>query len=133
MKLTYDSTVLNLTREEAVKLHRQMWTEMREELGDDATADDREDFKHKWCREHFPDKNINNQCFLCEYVSHYCCTKRMCRRCPIDWSGLSRDAYKDYTCCADYKGEIKDSNAEIFLAAPISEILALPEREVADV
>ena len=129
-----DDCRLNLTREEALKLHRQMWTEMQEELGDGATVDDREDFKRKWCREHFPDKNINNHCFLCEYVNHYCCTKRLCRRCPIDWSSLSRDADKDYTCCADYKGNVIDPcNAEIFLVAPISEILALPEREVSDV
>ena len=132
--MTYDSTELNLTREEALKLHRQMWTEMQEKLGDCPSADDREDFKREWCREYFPNNYINNHCFLCEYVSHHCCTKRLCRKCPIDWGSLSRDVDKDYTCCADYKGEIEEpDNAEIFLAAPISEILALPEREVADV
>ena len=129
-----DDCRLNLTREKALALHRAMWTEMQEKLGDNPSADDREDFKRKWCREHFLGKNINNHCFLFVYLNNYCCKKRMCRRCPIDWSSLSRDADEDYTCCADYKGEIEEpDNAEIFLAAPISEILALPEREVSDV
>ena len=131
--MTCDSTELNLTREEALKLHRQMWTEMQEKLGDDAMADDREDFKREWCHEHFPDDYINNHCFLCEFVSHYCCTKITCRMCPISWNSLSRKADEDSTCCGVYKGEVKDPyNAEIYLAAPISEILALPEREDAE-
>lgn len=125
-----DDRRLNLTRENALALHRQMWTEMQEKLGDNPSADDREDFKYEWCRGHFPNNYVNNNCFLCEFVSHDHCTKRTCIWCPIDWSGLSRDADKDYTCCADYKDEIGTENAEIFLAAPISEILALPEREV---
>lgn len=132
--MIYDSTALNLTREEAVKLHRQMWTEMQKKLGDNPSADERYGFKADWCKEHFPNNNINNDCFLCEYVSHYRCATEYClASCPIDWESLKKISSQPSDCCAVYKhyeGDYDDENNEIYNAAPISEILALPEREV---
>ena len=132
--MTYDSTKLNLTREKALALHRQMWTEMQEKLGDCPSAIDRDGFKADWCKEHFPNHNINNDCFLCEYVNHYHCTTKYClTRCPIDWESLKKYSYQTTGCCAvynEYDGDDDDEDNEIYCAAPISEILALPEREV---
>lgn len=135
--MTYDSTELNLTREEALKLHRAMWTEMQEKLGDNPSADDRCDFKGDWCEKHFPNHSIVNDCFLCEYVNPNYASEFYCKeRCPIDWESLKKYDWGNSDCCAIYKGysgKDSDFDNKIYLAAPISEILALPEREVADV
>ena len=55
---------MKLTKEEAVKYHIEMWTAMKEALGDKPRADARKAFKKKWCEEHFPDEDIMSHCFL---------------------------------------------------------------------
>lgn len=97
---------MKLTREQALKLHRQMWSDMQEELGDNPNEIDRIHFKKDWVCSHFPEERIFNNCFLCEYIRY---KKLGCDECPIKWNG-------DY--CGTY-----------YLRAPISELLALPERE----
>lgn len=129
-----DDSRLNLTREKALALHRAMWTEMQEKLGDNPSADDRDVFKADWCKEHFPDHIINNDCFLCDYANHYHCSTKFClTRCPINWESLKKYSGQPSDCCAVYKeydGDDDDEDNEIYFVAPISEILALPEREV---
>lgn len=97
---------MRLTKEEAVFYHHQMWKEMREKLGDNPEKKDRVHFKKDWVRSRFPDEQIFNNCFLCEYTN----LKGLdCDSCPIKW-------HNDY--CGVY-----------YLHAPISNILALPERK----
>lgn len=113
---------MNLSKEEALRLHRQMWSDMREKLGDCPSANERELFKEEWCDKHFPNKYILHCCFLCEYAMDGC------KNCLIDWSSLSTNQLN--TCYAEYKGVVDGAfDVGIFLTAPISEILALPERE----
>ena len=112
---------MNLSKEEALRLHREMWSDMQKELGDCPSADDREAFKIEWCNKHFPDEFISNNCFLCEYAID-------CGHCPIDWISLNESKVIN-TCYAYYKGTLSIYEGSIFLAAPISEILALPEKE----
>lgn len=108
---------MKLTREEALRLHRQMWTDMQTALGDNPTLNERCEFKIKWCEAHFPNEEIDCHCFLCEYVhKNY---NDNCDYCPIKWG----DDYGQDTCCLD--GVNHGSS-------PISVILALPEREVND-
>ena len=107
---------MKLTREEALKYHRQMWSDMQKELGDKPSFGDRMDFKHKWCKEHFPNEEIEASCFLCEYVNHH---EYGCDCCPIKWD----DNYDDDCCSGD------GVNYEY---SPISVILALPERKLSD-
>lgn len=132
-----DDGRLKLTREMALALHRQMWTEMQEKLGDCPSAKDRDKFKADWCTEHFPNHSILNDCFLCDYVNHDFASTTYClNRCPIDWKSLKKYSYQTTDCCAVYKeydGDDDDEENEIYYTAPISEILALPEREVFDV
>lgn len=108
-----------LTREEAIILHREMWADMQAELGDNPSYQERVEFKGKWVDEHFPNERVNSDCFLCEYAQHV--TKdsfTRCRNCPIAWnSGLFPNCKSDG---ADYR------------YSPISVILALPEREVTE-
>lgn len=100
---------MKLTKEEAVAFHIEMWTAMKEALGDDPRADARKAFKKKWCEEHFPGEGIMSHCFLCEYAYQH---SDSCSRCPVNWGD------NDY-CGGRYH----------YLYAPISKILALPVRE----
>lgn len=114
---------MKLTREEALRLHRQMWIDMQNKLGDTAIGCDADDirrrtrFKTKWCKEHFGDDyEIFNECFLCEYVRERSKFGMECSICPIDWG-------EGYCPC--------ENNVITWFGSPISEILALPEREAA--
>lgn len=97
---------MELTRERALELHRQMWSDMQDILGDDPMPWKRVQFKERWMHKHFPYEEVCNSCFLCEYVNN---ENLGCRSCLIKWP----NGY-----CANY-----------YLYTPISEILALSERE----
>ena len=104
---------MDLTRKEALKFHRQMWTEMQEALGDKPDALARVKFKYKWCEEHFPSDRVMFGCFLCEYARSDDIDN--CSKCPIVWP----DNRKKYSCqCVPFCNH-----------APISEILRLRERK----
>ena len=104
-----------LSKEKALELHRAMWGDMQIALGDNPTVSQRDEFKHEWCRKHFPNEEIVNHCFLCEYV--FRSGKRLCLYCPIDWG---KSIYGDG--CITGRVRYEDS--------PISEILSLPERDI---
>ena len=111
--------IRKLTREEALMYHRQMWTDMRDVLGDNPSPFERTDFKFDWCKKHFPNEFVLNDCFLCEYFAQNdpdpfaSCEEK----CLIDWTDSTG---KDAEC---YVGEVK------YTRSPISVILALPERK----
>lgn len=123
---------MELTRQQALALHRQMWGDMLKELGERGKGDEhfiidaRAKFKRKWVEEHFPGERVNNDCFLCEYahktfwnsVNYY--PDQMCGYCPIDW-GETYWSGTEYMC---------EHGTTQWCFTPISEILALPEREV---
>ena len=111
---------MDLTREEAIKLHRQMWTDMQKDLGDDPGAVAREGYKVNWCCEH-GFENVKNDCFLCEYSHDMPLT--FCYHCPVKWPTWSGTCFNGFL---EDGTRLKDC---YYLAAPISEILALPERE----
>lgn len=114
-------------RSRAVKLHRQMWLDMMLDLGDDASPEKRIRYKLDWCRRNFPDEDIAHNCFLCECAGKLHVNSQNCIYCPIDWSPLV--AYKGglHRCYVSYIGGVREG--QIFLDAPISEILELSERE----
>ena len=89
-----------------------MWSDMQKELGDNPNEWDRVTFKQTWCSTHFPGEKITSSCFLCEYMIQNDCD---CDNCLIDWTGRSRNSCLSYN---DYR------------YAPISTILALPERKI---
>lgn len=100
-----------ITREEAIDLFHQQWTDMQKELGDCPSWGERAIYKTKWCNAHnFAD---SNNCFLCEWAIQN--NNVPCGECPIDWGDVSCVGGK-----VDYR------------FAPISVILALPERRIKD-
>ena len=109
--------IKNLTRERALELHRQMWGDMQRDLGDEPRDIERIKYKAQWCHKHFPTAHIDNDCFLCKYVSAN--DESNCVRCPIKWPNESKADGIHCYCTID----------EYYYKAPISEILALPERE----
>ena len=116
---------MELTKEKALELHRQMWTDMQKSFGDTPGAEERSKFKYEWCNEHFPKDDVYNDCFLCAYAMPEWNKRKdetidSCRVfCPIDWE---KAGMKD--CCAEYEG-----GGEFYEHAPLSKILDLPERE----
>lgn len=106
---------MKLTRERALELHRQMWTDMQKDLGNTPNIVQRINYKRDWCITHFPNEQIENSCFLCEYDKLF--GRDNCKSCPIRWP------YED-DCIAVYC-----TKNHYYYNAPISEILALPERK----
>ncbi len=98
---------LILTRDKALELHRQMWSDMQKELGDCPTLEQRELFKYRWCYENTPEEIPYANCYLCEYMNQI---DNNCDDCLIDWGKGNCMGKVDYRY------------------SPISEILELPER-----
>lgn len=107
---------MKLTRERALKLHRQMWSDMQKELGDNPFSLARTEYKHQWCDKYFPEEHIQNNCFLCEYALNMdLTTSSKCSHCPIKWD--FGDCFEGYYWKKSYRN------------MPISELLALPEKQ----
>lgn len=115
-----------LTREEAIELHKKMWKDMQSELGDNPGAEDRTKFKIKWVEDHFPNERVNSHCFLCEYAESVVEDSfTRCRACPIAWN-----SYLLPECRPGDWQVARGAIAVDYRFSPISTILALPEREV---
>ena len=110
--------MLDITRENALKLHRQMWSDMQRDLGDCPSLNDRLKYKDQWCRKHFGNIFIVNDCFLCEYVEGIDPDADCEDSCPIKWV--------DGSC-------MSDNPVNNYETMPISKLLALPEREFNEV
>ena len=102
---------LHQTREEAIKWHRRMWTEMGKTLGEFPKLEKIQKFKEAYIKRHFPGKIVKNDCFLCAYAV----SKKLeenakngedyfennilgnyCEYCPLDF--LPDDNDEDYFC-----------------------------------
>lgn len=109
---------MEMSEEMAVRLHRMMWSDMQKELGDRPSGNDRLKFKHEWIKRNFPGESIANNCWLCEYAaskeSRSDCDP-YCKYCPISWP--------DRHC---------NTMTFSYAKEPISDILALPARNVAE-
>ena len=106
---------MKLTRKRALELHRQMWSDMQEALGDNPESVDRELYKSKWCEKYFPNEHIDNDCFLCEYDRLNNGYSNNCRNtCLIKWTNGG---------CSSGDPEFRYYNM------PISRLLALPEKQ----
>ena len=110
--------MLDITRENALKLHRQMWSDMQRDLGDCPSLNDRLKYKGQWCREHVGNSSIVSDGFLCEYVEE-----------------MDREAVCDDTCPIKWVdgGCMSNNPANNYETMPISKLLALPDREFDEV
>ena len=102
-----------LTADEAYAKHIEMWTAMQEALGDNPNPGARSMFKIEWCGRH--DRGyIYCHCYLCQYVNE---RGLSCDNCPIDWGNDQK------SCIGEHVS---------YRSSPLSEILALPRREVSE-
>lgn len=103
-----------LSREDALKLHHQMWTDMQRDLGNKPSRHARITYKYNWCKERGYRPLYN--CFLCQYVMEQEDISGVkdphCTKCPIDWPG----------------GDCGSEECN-FLVVPVEDILKLPEKE----
>lgn len=111
---------MKLTKEEALRYHRQLWSDMQRELGNCPNERERVGFKIDWCREHFPNEHIHCHCFLCHYAVQFENSQRCTDYCPIVWDR------KDIKASCEGRDFEKEHCWRSML---ISEILALPERK----
>ena len=84
-----------LTREEAIRIHRDMWRYLKEHGAGKETIE-RKELKHNYCRTH--GYNFKYNCVLCEYADSYggCCA------CPAIWG--SEDEKQGVFCEGCEKG-----------------------------
>lgn len=108
---------MELTKEDALRLHRAMWSDMRRNLGNKPSQQARMSYKEAWVIEHFGRGTfVRNHCFLCEYTREGSIDPN-CSRCPIVWG---KEEFQNFKC---EHGEVD------WRDAPITRILGLPERE----
>lgn len=112
-----------LTADEAYENHIKMWKAMQEALGDNPPFIKRIQFKRAWCEQHGGD-NVCAHCYLCQYDEEQYGKNSFGHcgdRCLVDWGTVYYGEFRGVGCGFG-KTRYKDS--------PISEILALPRREV---
>ena len=133
-----------ITKEEAIKRHRDMWNwiadeiEKRKHTVSITTMKDRYIFEHDIERYAY----VKNNCYCCEYASNEDLTVD-CDRCPLVWTS-EEYTYNGYQCEIDYVDEYgeeryglwweckkyyKDPSAWITQADLARQIANLPERE----
>ena len=105
-----------LSFNEAVRKHREMWEAMQRTLGDNPSLDERAAFKAGWSKARqitVGDKHIMNNCYLCEYNQQF--NPHSCVYCPYNWN--------DHICYGCENGTID------WRTSKISDILDLPLRK----
>jgi len=102
-----------LSFDEAVRKHKEMWEAMQNSLGDNPTLAERAAFKAGWVRAR--EKRVINRCYLCEYNEQF--HSHSCVYCPYNWNNYI------------YYGCEKGIGTVDWRTSKISDILALPLRE----
>lgn len=113
-----------LTADEAYAKHIEMWKAMQEALGDNPPFIDRWEFKRSWCEER--GETVDCYCYLCQYNKEQfggILSGDCGKRCLVDWGTVHYGDLKLNGCCY---GKTQ------YESSPISEILALPRREVSE-
>lgn len=103
-----------MTREEAIRGHRAMWSWLAEHPGET---------KKDYLREFDPEARLEAGCYVCEYVEeHY---DYDCTYCPLEWPDrdcLGRGLFSQW-CDAMDEGE------HAYAAEIARQIAELPEKE----
>lgn len=86
---------MTLTREEAIRIHRDMWRYLKEHGAGKGTIE-RGVLKDNYCLTH--GYNFKSNCVLCEYAGSY----GGCRACPAIWG--SEDEKQGFFCEGCEKG-----------------------------
>ena len=83
---------MELTREEAIRYHREMWNWIADQIEKRQKVQNIHFLKEEYITNKFDRfENIRWFCFLCEY------TNLNCKKCPIEW-GNKYVAYESHDC-----------------------------------
>lgn len=121
MELVFENNKMELNLElsfdEAVRKHKEMWGAMQSSLGDNPTLTERAAFKAGWveARRAAGEKRVINNCYLCEYNEQF--NSHSCVYCPYNWN--------DHI----YYGCEKGIGTIDWRTSKISDILGLPLRK----
>lgn len=85
---------MNISREETIRKHREMWNWIAEQYEERRTASV-ERLKRKFIEKHYPDDRPNSNCYCCEYSGDFPSSMigvplRNCIRCPLKWPSLNK-------------------------------------------
>jgi hypothetical protein len=100
------------TKEDAINLHKQMWSDMlkhEKETQQVFTPLDKIRFKKEWCITYFG-REISNNCILCEYAQYQLSQSnnqfeeldekiRHCVFCPLSWGSNENNLIKGKSLC----------------------------------
>lgn len=110
--------IKNLTKEQALQLHKEMWLEMAK--CKDVTVSGINDLRNYhshieqreryWFKLNYMGKNnlnILNHCFLCEYAHQEMerngCIDNYCKFCPVNWESNSEEFMCEYGDGIDWR------------------------------
>lgn len=143
---------VKLDKDEAIRLHRQMWNDMAEaekKSGKTFSAFDRSKFKRNWLQQHGY-TSVQHLCFLCEYAMsqennlNLLMVPFYCDHCPLDWKKLVPPEQINelteydgrYGTCVYHMTRVETTHLgeertydELWTVAPIADIANLPEKE----
>lgn len=114
---------MKLTKEQAVEEHRKMWNWIAEETEKRRAVITKEDY----LREFYPDEEIKNVCFCCQYACQLA-DLVLCDYCPIDWA--NEEGCLWYGSAYEKWRRSKHMGNWRQAAAFAREIAELPERDV---
>lgn len=83
-----------ITKDEAIKRHREMWTWIAEQLESDRLEKNISFLKEEYCKKNNM-LSLTNHCFCCEYSMQLTFANH-CKHCPLIW-GTEKDT-KGYYC-----------------------------------
>lgn len=124
-----------LSREEAIKKHREMWNWIAERIRESESVQDIDFLKQEYTRQH--GWFVTYHCYLCQYCIDKIGGDRMderCKCCPLDWES-SGDEDGFYQCLENgnfkgYYGVVRNTGNRIYQYELCKKIANLKEREV---
>lgn len=95
---------MNISREEAIRKHREMWNWIAEQYENGVTVPV-DCLKAKFVKEHYPNDDPDSKCYCCEYAGKtlnpvYGSPKYNCEKCPLEWPSNE----KFFTCVYKTRG-----------------------------
>lgn len=97
--------IKNITREDTISLHRQMWEWIARKIEEEQEVQDIHNLKNLYMVRH--GFNMRSNCFCCEYAKEKSVEegieKFFCKFCPVDWENPHMKFYPCEAYSSDYE------------------------------
>lgn len=103
---------MELTREEAIRYHREMWNWIADQIEKEGHVQLISRLKDSFIYKNFPGVFIRHDCFCCHYAQYQSVNKDndMCENCPLDWGNPYKKNYFDCEKECIQKNKDSDEN-----------------------